>query len=68
MCLDDVIVDLVEGIHEDFLVMFLDELSSSAVFVQLSQECSELDPFIAVFDVLEEDVAGVLLEDVEGED
>lgn len=66
MLLFDFVVDLVEGFHELFFVMLLDEVALVIVLCEASQEGSELQPIVAVFDVFEQEVLCILFEDMEG--
>jgi hypothetical protein len=65
--LDDLIVDLVEGLHELALVVPLHKVALVVVFGELAEERPKLNAVVAIADVLEQHVAHVLLEDVQRE-
>lgn len=67
MLLPDFVVDLVEGLGELFFVVLGEDVAVVVVLGETGQEGPELEAVVAVVDVLEQEVLGVLLEDVEGE-
>ena len=68
MLLHHLEVHLIEGLHEHALVVCSEDVPFVVILIELAEEGPKLDPFVAVPDVLEEDMAHVLLKDVEGED
>lgn len=64
----DLKVDLVEGLHEHALFVLLDEVALGVVFDQFDQQGSKLDSVVAIPDILQQYMPGVLFEDVQRED
>lgn len=65
--LEDLEVDFVEGLHVHALVVRLHEVALLVVLAELAQQGPELHPLVAVFDVFQQHVPHVLLEDVQRE-
>jgi len=63
----DLVVDLVEGLHELLLVVLLDHVAVLVVLGESGEEGPELEPIVAVADVFQQQVLGVALEDVQRE-
>lgn len=66
--LPHLVIYLVKGIHVHLLIMLFHVVALLVVLIELGQEGSEFDPFVAVFYVFEKHMLGVFFEDVKCED
>jgi hypothetical protein len=68
MLLADFVVDLVEGLKVFGLRVVLYQVALPIVFVKSGQEGTELEPFVAIGDELQQDVSCISFEDVQGKE
>ena len=64
MVFPDLVIYLVKGVHVHFFIMLLDVVSLSVILIEFGKKSPELDSIIAIFDIFEKDMFGVLFEDI----